>query len=59
MHLSKVQGKREHKDTQPKEKQKQAINKNKVKTYANRTYGYKMTININKEDLRWKRCHLS
>jgi hypothetical protein len=52
MHLSKVQGKREHKDTQPKEKQKQAINKNKVKTYANRTYGYKMTININKEDLR-------
>jgi hypothetical protein len=36
----------------PKKKQKQAIIKNKVKTYANRTHGYEMTINDNKEDLR-------
>jgi hypothetical protein len=34
-----------------KKKQKQAI-KNKVKTYANKTYGYEMTITDNKEDLR-------
>jgi len=35
-----------------KKKQKQAININKVKTYANKTYGYEMTINDNKEVLR-------
>jgi hypothetical protein len=33
-------------------KKKQTINKNKVKTYVDRTYGNKMMININKEDLR-------
>jgi hypothetical protein len=27
-----------------------------VKTYANKTYGYEMTITDNKEDLRWKSC---
>jgi hypothetical protein len=37
--------------TKRKNKSKQST-KNKKKTYANRTYGYKMTINNNKEDLR-------
>jgi hypothetical protein len=32
----------------PKKKQKQIINKNKVKTYANKTHGYEMMINDNK-----------
>jgi len=36
----------------PKKKQKQTINKNQVKTYAERTHDYKMTINYNKEDLK-------
>jgi hypothetical protein len=37
----------------PKEKKKQTINKNQVKTLsAKRIHGYKMTINDNKEDLR-------
>jgi hypothetical protein len=44
----------------PKEKEKQTINKKKRKTKpnANKTQGYKMTINDNKEDLRRKSSHL-
>jgi hypothetical protein len=30
----------------------------KKKPYANKTQGYKMMINDNKEDLRWKNSHL-
>ncbi len=45
-----VQGKREHKQT---------INKTQVKTLCKRTYGYEMTINDNKEDLKQKNYHLS
>jgi hypothetical protein len=37
--------------TQRKYKSKQST-KNKKKTYANRTYGYEMMINNNKEDLK-------
>jgi hypothetical protein len=46
---SKVQGKKKHESTQPKGKTK-ANNqrKNKEKTNANKTHGYKMMINNNK-----------
>jgi hypothetical protein len=37
--------------TQRKNKSKQST-KNKKKIYANRTYGYEMMINNNKEDLK-------
>jgi hypothetical protein len=37
--------------TQRKNKSKQ-LTKNKKKTYANKTYGYEMMFNNNKEDLR-------
>jgi hypothetical protein len=36
----------------PKKKQKQTINTNKVKSYANMINGYELMINDNKEDLR-------
>ncbi len=59
-HPSKVQGKREHKQTQHKEKMKiknqQKLRKN---PYANKTHGYEAMINDNKEDLRRKSCCLS
>jgi hypothetical protein len=42
-----------------KGKKKQTINKNQVKTYAKRTYGYEMTINDNKKNFKRKNCHLS
>jgi hypothetical protein len=47
-HSSKVKGKQ----TRPKEKQKQAINKNQVKTLCKEDSWLRMTINYNKEDLR-------
>jgi hypothetical protein len=49
-HPSKVQGKRKHKETQPKGKMKvnnQQKTKKRKKPCANRTHGYKMTINDN------------
>jgi len=60
IHPSKVQGKWKHKKTQAKEKMK--VNnqqKKRGKPYANRTCGYKMMINDNKEDVRWESCCLS
>jgi hypothetical protein len=43
----------------PKEKRKLIINKkNKENTYANRTHGYEMTINNNKENLKQESCRL-
>jgi hypothetical protein len=45
--------------TNPKKKQKQTINKIRKNSDANKTHYYKMmTINDNKEDLRWKNCCL-
>jgi hypothetical protein len=56
----KITSKREHEQTQPKEKTK-ANNQRKIwkrKSYANKTRGYKMTINNNKKDLRQESNHL-
>jgi hypothetical protein len=59
-HLTRVQGKKKHKETPPKEKIK-ANNQQKLSTkpYAKRTREYKMTMNNNKENLRQKSYHLS
>ncbi len=58
-HPSKVQGKRKHEQTQPKEKMK-TNNQQKImkKPYANRTHGYEMIIKDNKEDLKQENCCL-
>jgi hypothetical protein len=52
-HPSKVQSKWEHKETQPKEKiENKQLKENRKKSYANRTHGFEITMNDNKEDLR-------
>jgi hypothetical protein len=57
-HPSKVQGKANDNMNRhnPKKSQKQTTNKKirKRQPYANRTQGYEMTINDNKENLRRK-----
>jgi len=45
-------------DTTQRKKQPSNQQKIRKQSYANRTHGYKMPINNNKEDLKQESCHL-